>query len=106
MALFVLIGYALIVTGNAGPTPGDTEAIDVVDKLRTGWLTDVAKVVTALGSTRGADPARGDRRRGARPARGGGRSSAVLLAAVVIILIAVPGAQGDRRSARGPPAAW
>ena len=47
----MLIGYALIVTGDAGPTPGDAQAIDVVDELRTGWLTDVAKVVTALGST-------------------------------------------------------
>ena len=50
VSLFVLIGYALIVTGDAGPTPGDAEAIDVVDSLRAAWLTDVAKVVTALGS--------------------------------------------------------
>ena len=49
VSLFVLIGYALIVTDDAGPTPGDAEAIDVVDELRTDWLTDVAKVVTALG---------------------------------------------------------
>ena len=51
VSLFVLVGYALIVSGDAGPTPGDSQAIDVVDTLRSGWLTDVAKVVTALGST-------------------------------------------------------
>ena len=48
---FVLIGYALVVSGDAGPTPGDSEAIDVVARLRTGWLTDLAKAVTVLGST-------------------------------------------------------
>ena len=66
MSLFVLIGYALIVTDDAGPTPGDAEAIDVVDTLQRGWLTDVAKVVTALGSTAALVAADGDRRRGAR----------------------------------------
>ena len=40
----------MIVSGEPGPTPGDTTAIEVVESLRTGWLTDVAKVVTALGS--------------------------------------------------------
>ncbi len=48
---FVVIGYALVLDGNLGPTPGDSQAFDVVDRLRAGWLTDVAKVVTALGST-------------------------------------------------------
>jgi undecaprenyl-diphosphatase len=47
---FVLIGYTSIVSGNAGPTPGDQTAIDLVDRLRTGWLVDVAKVVTMLGA--------------------------------------------------------
>ena len=64
VSLFVLIGYALIVTGDAGPTPGDAEAIDVVDSLRTPWLTDMAKVVTALGSCAVLATAVGDRRRG------------------------------------------
>jgi undecaprenyl-diphosphatase len=48
---FVFVGYALIVSGNAGPTPGDREAIDIVDSLRSGLLTDAAKVFTQLGST-------------------------------------------------------
>jgi membrane protein DedA with SNARE-associated domain len=47
---FVLIGYTSIVSGDAGPTPGDQTAIDIVDGLRSGWLVDVAKVVTALGA--------------------------------------------------------
>jgi membrane protein DedA with SNARE-associated domain/membrane-associated phospholipid phosphatase len=51
VALFVLIGYAVIVSGDAGPTPGDTQAIDIVNDIRTGWLTDVAKAVTNLGTT-------------------------------------------------------
>jgi membrane protein DedA with SNARE-associated domain/membrane-associated phospholipid phosphatase len=47
---FVLIGYTSIVSGDAGPTPGDQTAIDIVESLRTAWLVDVAKVVTALGA--------------------------------------------------------
>ena len=89
VSLFVLIGYALIVTDNAGPTPGDTEAIDIVDKLRTGWLTDMAKVVTALGSSAVLIPLSliagavlGWRRRWVE--------LAVLAGAVVTMLIAVP----------------
>jgi membrane protein DedA with SNARE-associated domain/membrane-associated phospholipid phosphatase len=50
VAGFVLVAYASIISGDAGPTPGDTTAIDVVDELRAAWLVDVAKVVTALGS--------------------------------------------------------
>ncbi len=51
VALFVLVGLASVVDGNPGPTPGDRAATDVVMDLRAGWLTDVAEVVTALGST-------------------------------------------------------
>lgn len=47
---FVLIGYTSIVSGDAGPTPGDQTAIDIAESLRTGWLVDVAKVITALGA--------------------------------------------------------
>jgi membrane protein DedA with SNARE-associated domain/membrane-associated phospholipid phosphatase len=50
VALFVLVGYASIVSGDPGPTPGDEGAFDVVADLQADWLTDVAKVVTALGS--------------------------------------------------------
>lgn len=48
---FVVIAYANILIGDGGPTPGDIRAFDFTDLIRTGWLTDVAKVVTALGST-------------------------------------------------------
>ena len=40
------VGYAIVVSGDPGPTPGDTQAIDIVDSLRTDWLTELAKVVT------------------------------------------------------------
>jgi undecaprenyl-diphosphatase len=48
---FVLVGYISIVGGDPGPTPGDVTAADVAEALRTGWLVDVAKVVTVLGSS-------------------------------------------------------
>ncbi len=51
VAGFVLVAYASIVSGDAGPTPGDMTAIDVVNSLRTAWLVDVAKAVTVLGSS-------------------------------------------------------
>ena len=40
-----------IFVDDPGPTPGDTQAIDVVDRLRSDWLTDIAKVVTVFGSS-------------------------------------------------------
>ncbi|HEY0390768.1 MAG TPA: bifunctional DedA family/phosphatase PAP2 family protein [Solirubrobacterales bacterium] len=47
---FVLVAYAVIVNGDPGPTPGDNTAIELVERLRAGWLVDLAKVVTNLGS--------------------------------------------------------
>jgi membrane protein DedA with SNARE-associated domain/membrane-associated phospholipid phosphatase len=51
VAAFVLVAYTVIVGGDPGPTPGDVTATDVVESLRTAWLVDVAKVVTALGGS-------------------------------------------------------
>lgn len=51
VASFVLIAYTEIVSGNAGPTPGDMTAVDVVEALRTSWLVDLAKAITALGAS-------------------------------------------------------
>jgi undecaprenyl-diphosphatase len=51
VAAFVLVAYTVIVNGDPGPTPGDVTAMEIAEKLRTGWLVDVAKVVTALGSS-------------------------------------------------------
>jgi undecaprenyl-diphosphatase len=50
VALYVVIAYTVTVVHDPGPTPGDQTAADLVADLRTAWLTDVAKVVTALGS--------------------------------------------------------
>ena len=50
VSLFVLVAYAVVVGHEPGPTPGDETAMEIVESLRTGWLTDLAKVVTALGS--------------------------------------------------------
>jgi membrane protein DedA with SNARE-associated domain len=46
----VLVGYAIYVGSHPGPTPLDRSAFQVAADLRTGWLVDVAKVVTWLGS--------------------------------------------------------
>lgn len=50
VAVFVLVGYAIVVSETSGPTPGDREAFDVVAELNAAWLVDVAKVATKLGS--------------------------------------------------------
>ena len=51
VAAFVLVAYTVIVSGEPGPTPGDVTAMEIAEKLRTVWLVDLAKVVTALGSS-------------------------------------------------------
>jgi undecaprenyl-diphosphatase len=51
VATFVLVAYTVIVGGDPGPTPGDVTAAEIAEKLRTAWLVDVAKAVTALGSS-------------------------------------------------------
>jgi undecaprenyl-diphosphatase len=50
VASFVLVSYTVIISGDPGPTPGDMTARDVAEALRTGWLVDVAEVITRLGS--------------------------------------------------------
>ena len=51
VASFVLVAYTVIVNGDPGPTPGDITAMEIAEKLRTAWLVDLAKLVTALGSS-------------------------------------------------------
>ena len=51
VATFVLVAYTVIVGGDPGPTPGDVTAMEIAEKLRSGWLVDVARAVTALGSS-------------------------------------------------------
>jgi membrane protein DedA with SNARE-associated domain/membrane-associated phospholipid phosphatase len=50
VASFVLVAYTVIVNGEPGPTPGDTTAIEIAERLSVGWLTDLAKAFTHLGS--------------------------------------------------------
>jgi membrane protein DedA with SNARE-associated domain/membrane-associated phospholipid phosphatase len=50
VGLFVLIAYWMVIAGDPGPTPGDRTAYDVAQDLETNWLTDLAKVLTTLGS--------------------------------------------------------
>ena len=47
---FVLVAYLVAIGAAAGPTPGDQTAIEIVESLRAGWLVDVAKAFTQLGS--------------------------------------------------------
>jgi membrane protein DedA with SNARE-associated domain/membrane-associated phospholipid phosphatase len=47
---FVLVAYTVIIGADPGPTPGDTTAIDIVESLDAGWLVDVSRVFTDLGS--------------------------------------------------------
>jgi membrane protein DedA with SNARE-associated domain/membrane-associated phospholipid phosphatase len=89
VALFVLVGYAMIVTEDAGPTPGDAEAIDIVASIQTAWLTDVAKAVTHLGSTPATLAVAGIAG-GVLAWRRLWIEAAVLVAALVICHVAVP----------------
>jgi len=50
VALFVLIGYWVVIGGDPGPTGGDETAFEVVDHLHSGFLLALSKVVTFLGS--------------------------------------------------------
>jgi len=51
VATFVLVSYTVLLNGDTGPTPGDTTAIEIAERLRAEWLTSIAKVVTHLGSS-------------------------------------------------------
>ncbi len=50
VSLFVLVAYVVVVGREAGPTPGDLTAVEVVEYLNSGLLTDVSKAITWLGS--------------------------------------------------------
>ena len=89
VSVFVVIGYAGIVSSDPGPTAGDQAAFDIADNLMSGWLTDVAKGVTWFGSPGVtlifgliAVVILGARRRGA--------SLAVLVVSMAILYITVP----------------
>src|SRR5215210_847001 len=50
VGIFVFVAYLTPVDFNAGPTPLDTELLDLGDRIRNDMLVDVAKIVTALGA--------------------------------------------------------
>jgi undecaprenyl-diphosphatase len=50
VSLFVLVAYVVVIGREAGPTPGDLTAIEVVEYLHSGFLNDVSKLITWLGS--------------------------------------------------------
>jgi membrane protein DedA with SNARE-associated domain/membrane-associated phospholipid phosphatase len=50
VSLYVVVAYTVVVSGDPGPTPGDRTAFDLAGHLRAAWVTDAAKIVTALGS--------------------------------------------------------
>ncbi len=47
---YVCIAYGIVLSDAPRPTATDRAAADVVDQLRAGWLTSVAKAVTFFGS--------------------------------------------------------
>ncbi len=50
VSLFVLVSYWSIVAGDPAATGGDRAALDFSNEIRMGWLDELAKVVTVLGS--------------------------------------------------------
>jgi membrane protein DedA with SNARE-associated domain len=50
VASFVLVSYTVLVSGDPEPTTGDTAAFELVERLSTSWLVDMAEAVTKLGS--------------------------------------------------------
>jgi undecaprenyl-diphosphatase len=50
VAVFVLVSYTVVISGDPSPTAGDVTALNVAESIQLGWLTSVAKVVTELGS--------------------------------------------------------
>ena len=99
VAVYVVIAYTGIVSADPGPTPGDQAAFDIADNIAAAWLTDVAKVVTWLGSA-GVTLLVGliaavFLALGAR-----GAALAVLVVAMVIIYVGVPELKG-RSTGRG-----
>jgi membrane protein DedA with SNARE-associated domain len=50
VGIFVFVVYLTELARDPGPTPFDTELLDLADRIRTDMLVDVAKLVTALGA--------------------------------------------------------
>jgi membrane protein DedA with SNARE-associated domain/membrane-associated phospholipid phosphatase len=50
VGMFVFVLYVTVLAGDLGPTPFDSDALDIADRLRSDMLVDLAKVVSALGA--------------------------------------------------------
>ncbi|HSE02512.1 MAG TPA: bifunctional DedA family/phosphatase PAP2 family protein, partial [Methylomirabilota bacterium] len=50
VSVYVVVAYTVVISGDPGPTAGDRTAFDAAGHLRAAWVTDVAEIVTALGS--------------------------------------------------------
>ncbi len=50
VALFVLVAYTVVLSGDPSPTAGDVSALHFAEDIRAGGLTSLAKAVTDLGS--------------------------------------------------------
>jgi membrane protein DedA with SNARE-associated domain/membrane-associated phospholipid phosphatase len=50
VGLFMFVIYVNELAHSPGPTPLDTDVLDLADRIRNDMLVDVAKVVTALGA--------------------------------------------------------
>jgi membrane protein DedA with SNARE-associated domain len=50
VGIFVFVVYLNELAHSPGPTPLDTELLDLADRIRTDMLVDVAKIVTTLGA--------------------------------------------------------
>jgi undecaprenyl-diphosphatase len=89
VAVYVVIAYTGVITDDPSATTGDRTAFDIAGHLRTGWVTDATKIVSALGSAAVNLPLAAlaalllaVRRRWVE--------AAVLVAAVAIIYVGVP----------------
>jgi membrane protein DedA with SNARE-associated domain/membrane-associated phospholipid phosphatase len=50
VGIFVFVAFLNALADDPGPTPMDSDLLDLADRLRTSMLVDVAKVVTSLGA--------------------------------------------------------
>jgi membrane-associated phospholipid phosphatase len=50
VGIFFFVVYLTELARNRGPTPFDTDLLDLADRIRMGMLVDVAKLVTDLGA--------------------------------------------------------
>jgi undecaprenyl-diphosphatase len=89
VALYVLVAYAVILSADAGPTPGDGAALDLARDLQGTWLTGLSEIVSGLGSGAVVLPLAALAALALAWQRAWAEL-AVLVAAMAIIVIAVP----------------